>query len=314
MPRCEVVRLLASDNGDRVTGVHLLRHDNGSSSELSYEANLVVDATGRSGRATTWLTELGYQPPTEELVPVGVKYVTQRLRIAPDALGRIRLVLVGAQATRPSTLFFFAQEDNWWSLTAGGYEGHHPPTDREPLLEFIRTMVPEWIFTAVRDAEPLTQPVTHRFPANLRRRYEHVPRFPAGLVVFGDAVCSFNPVYGQGMTVAAMQAVALCDCLAKGENDLPRRFFRAAAKPIDVAWQFAAGADLALPQVPGGPPATARMANSYVDWLLTAAEQDAALAEAFFRVTGFVDPPARLFRPSVVRRGIAGNWRRRVPL
>src|SRR5262245_58636055 len=100
-------------------------------------------------------------------------------------------------------------------------------------------------------------------PSSRWRRYDKMTRFPAGLLVVGDAVCSFNPIYGQGMTVAALQALALGDCLRQRNNDLAQRFFRAASKKIQGAWQMAVGADLALPQVDGARSPLMRLSNAY---------------------------------------------------
>ena len=131
-----------------------------------------------------------------------------------------------------------------------------------------------------------------------------------GFLSIGDSVMSFNPLYGQGMTVAALQALALRDSLAAGDADLARRYFRAAAKPIEVAWQLAVGGDLALPQVPGELPRLARVTNRYVDRVLTAAEHDPLLAERFFRVSALLDPPASLLHPRTVARVLTGGRRR----
>ena len=127
-------------------------------------------------------------------------------------------------------------------------------------------------------------------------------RFPEGLVVLGDAICSFNPVYGQGMTVAALQAQALRDCLREGTTNLARRYFRAAAKPIGVAWQFAVGADLSLPEVEGHRSLAVRLSNKYVDRLQTAAESDIEVSEQLTRVVSLLDPPATLLHPKMLLR------------
>jgi len=144
-----------------------------------------------------------------------------------------------------------------------------------------------------------------------RKSYDKMRRFPEGLLVCGDAICSFNPIYGQGMSVAALDAVALRDCLRRGVTDLPRRFFRAAAKSIGVAWQIAAGSDLAFPEVEGRRTPSVRMTSRLVDWVQAAAESDPVVGGQFFRVTALVDPPVRLLHPSFLYRVATVNLRRR---
>jgi 2-polyprenyl-6-methoxyphenol hydroxylase-like FAD-dependent oxidoreductase len=153
-----------------------------------------------------------------------------------------------------------------------------------------------------RAAEPLSKVVHHRVRSNRWRRYDKLRRLPDGLLVVGDAVASFNPIYGQGMTVAAIEATVLRDCLLRGDRGLTRRFFRASAGNIRVAWQTAVGSDLALPEVVGPRPMSMRISNAFLERVLTATEADLVVAGQFMRVTAMIDPPTRLLRPSVLLR------------
>jgi hypothetical protein len=153
--------------------------------------------------------------------------------------------------------------------------------------------------------------VIYRYPANLRRRYGRLTRFPKNYLAFADAVCNFNPVYGQGMTVAAEEAVLLGECLAAGTDDLTRRFFNAAEAAIDIPWNIAVGNDLRHPQVSGARSPKVRFINWYVGKLHMAARHDGRLATAFLAVANLKARPERLLRPSVVLRVIWSNLVRR---
>jgi 2-polyprenyl-6-methoxyphenol hydroxylase-like FAD-dependent oxidoreductase len=150
--------------------------------------------------------------------------------------------------------------------------------------------------------ESLDEIVTHAFPASRRRRYERLTRFPLGLAPLGDAISSFNPVYGQGMSVAALQAVALRQSLSSGIDRQSQRYLKASSRIVDVAWDLAIGSDLSLPEVEGERPILTRLSNAWAERILRAAEHDPAVAEVFGAVTDLLAPPTALLRPRFVWR------------
>ncbi len=304
----DVVDLTSTTARDRVTGARIRSRDGDAERVLT--SDLVVDATGRGARTPAFLDALGYRRPTEDQVAVRVVYSSQLLRIPPDTLNEL-IVLVGAVPGRPTGMALFAYENSTWMFTVFGMAGHEPPTEPAEMLTFAEGLAPAHVLAAIGAAEPLTEVCRFRYPESRWRRYDKMQRFPAGLVVIGDAICSFNPIYGQGMTVAALEALALQRCLLRGDDGLARRYFRAATKPIGVAWQFAVGGDLNLPEVEGPRPLSLRLTNRYVDRLQTAAESDIVVAEQFLKVTSLIDAPSRLLHPKLMRRAATASLHRR---
>jgi 2-polyprenyl-6-methoxyphenol hydroxylase-like FAD-dependent oxidoreductase len=286
VPGSEVTALLHTTAKDRVSGVRVRRAVDATEHDLT--ADLVVDATGRSGRTTVWLGDLGYQPAPEEKLPVDLMYASRFVRPAPGAMGPLRALLVSPRPGHPRALGALEVEGGRWMVTPAGYTGHHPPTDGPGWEAYVRSVAPAHIADGLLSGERLTQAVTHRFPANRRRRYEKVSRFPAGFLVVGDAACSFNPLYGQGMTVAAMEAEALRACFVRGKGADAR--------------DFATGADLSLPEVRGRRTPKVRAGVAYTEQLQAAASVDPVVTETFLRVLGFLDPPTALLGPSFARR------------
>ncbi|GAA2631550.1 FAD-dependent oxidoreductase [Actinomadura fulvescens] len=289
----DAVGLAATDG--RVTGA---RVDDGHG-ERVLDADLVVDALGRGARNAAWLAELGYPaPPTDEL-HVDIGYSSRLLRTPHDALGPDKAMLIGPKPGLSRAMALFKVEgDSRWLLTLVGY-ADHPPTDDEGFMDFARTVVPDETFAMLKESEPLSEIRRFRFPTSRRRRYDKLRSFPEGLLVAGDAICSFNPIYGQGMSVAAMQAEALRRTLAGGDHDLARRYFRAVARLVAPVWRLAVQADLAIPEIQAPRPLSFRLTNAYVERLQRATSLDEAAASRFFRVTSLVDPPSRLFGPAM---------------
>jgi 2-polyprenyl-6-methoxyphenol hydroxylase-like FAD-dependent oxidoreductase len=304
----DVVALVSAPARGRVTGARVCARDDGAEQVLN--ADLVVDATGRGARTPAFLETLGYGRPTEDCLGVNLAYSSQMLRLPPGTLTEA-MVLIGPVPGRPTGMVLFRNENNTWMFTVFGMVHREPPADLAGMVTFIEDFAPAHVLAAIRAGEPLTTGARYRVPSSQWRRYDKLRRFPDGLLVIGDAICSFNPIYGQGMTVAVFEALALQRSLARGENGLARRYFRAASRTVGVAWQLATGSDLTLPEVDGARPLPVRIANGYVDRVLGAAESDVIVAEHFAKVIGFLEPPTQLFHPTLVARVAAAGLRRR---
>jgi 2-polyprenyl-6-methoxyphenol hydroxylase-like FAD-dependent oxidoreductase len=280
--QCDVVGLLATPDCARVTGLRMQRAS-GLIEEVA--ADLVVDASGAGTKSPAWLAMLGYAAPEEETVRVVV--ITE----PPNPRGGVALAIEGDR----------------WIVSAAGYFGQHPPADEQGFLDYLGDMPNPALRDLVRAAEPISDFKTFKFAGSVRRRYERLKRFPDGYLVFGDAVSRFNPVFGQGMTSAALQAAALRDCLAANAAPLWLRFFRAAARIVDVPWSIAVGADLAFAQAEGPRGPMVNFLNWYIAKLHRAAHRDPALALAFHKVSNLVAAPPTLLRPGIVWRVLRGN-------
>ncbi|MFR9801144.1 FAD-dependent oxidoreductase [Pseudonocardia sp. RS010] len=308
---CDVVGLATGtvgSGGDRVVGARILRRADGSAEQV-LAADLVVDATGRGSRVPTWLDDLGRGRPRAERVGVDIRYASRVLRLPPDALGGDLAVLTGPTPAHPRGGALAAIEGGHHLLTLFGMGDDAPPRDPDGFGAFARSLQFPDIADAVAEARPLSDPVPYRFPAAVRHSYHRVRDLPAGLLVVGDALCSFNPIYGQGVTVAALEALALRRHLAGGAGVRSAAVRRDLAGAGRAAWDLATGADLAFPAVEGRRGAATRFSGAYVARLQAAAADDPVLARAFVRVTGLVDPPPALLRPGVAARVLAQRAR-----
>ncbi len=297
-----VTGLLSGEGAKSVGGVTVRRRAQ-DAPERRLVADLVVDASGRGSRAPAWLEEMGYERPEEERIEIGVGYTTRVYRSRPDDLSGVKFVIIEPTPGRERSIgAMFRMEDDRWIVTLGGWLGERAPTDEAGFVEFARKLPAPDIHEVIKDAEPLGEAVKFNFPANLRRRYERVSRLPEGYLVTGDALCSFNPIYGQGMSVAALEAETLEGSLADGLEGLPRRFYRRVSEVVDVPWKLAAGADFAHPGVTGSRALMTGIVNWYVGHVRRAISRDVEVCRAFTMVTGLLEPPRALFRPKIALR------------
>jgi 2-polyprenyl-6-methoxyphenol hydroxylase-like FAD-dependent oxidoreductase len=284
---------------------------------LRVSADLVIDAAGRASRTPEWLVLLGYPPPAVDEVHCGIGYTTRVYRRRVKHLGGDMGAIVAPKPPRDQRMgFILAMEGNRWMVTAGGWNGNHAPTDPRGYLEFVRQLARPDIYDVIRDAEALTEPTKFEFPSSLRRRYEKLTQFPGNYLVMGDSISSFNPLYGQGMSVATLEALALEDCLRTQPNveQLWRPFFKEAGRIIDTPWMIAAGSDFAYEGVTGTAPRGIGFTNWYMARVHKAAARDQTVCRAFFDVANLLRPAPTLFHPSIIARVWRECWALRGPL
>jgi len=297
LDRSDVTGLTA--DGARVTGV-TVQHRGGVPPEVA-PADLVVDSSGRSSQSVARLGELGFAPPSESQVAVDVSYATRHFRLDPPHLDGDSGIGMAPGPSSPRSGFMGVQEDGTWIVTLAGYGDDVPPLDPDGFLDFVKSFPAPDMYDALRTAEPVDDGVRYRIPTTVRRHYS-ADDLPSNYLPFADAICSFNPIYGQGMSVAAVEATILRDCLQSGRAHLARRFLRGANRCIDAAWTLTVDNDLRIPAVPGRRSARVRLVNAYTSRLDRAASVDPAVGSAFLRVTHLLDRPGSLLRPATVLR------------
>ncbi|MGW0949082.1 FAD-dependent oxidoreductase [Streptomyces sp. NPDC002623] len=298
-PEVVVTEPVTTSDGARVIGVRVIA---GGEEITIDDADVVVDASGRGSRTRHWLGRLGYPEAEEQRIETQVTYVTRRYRRTPDQLDGRYGTAVAAYPGRTRGGFALAQENDAWALNISGLFGAVPPMDHDGMVAWAAELDCQDVATLLRTAAPLGDPVKMRYPASTRWRYDRMSRFPAGFLVTGDAMCSFNPIYGQGMTVAALEATILGRLLKDGSEDLAAQFFTESAAVIDVPWNTVAANDLRFPDAVGDRSALDPERGAYLDRLRAAAVADPVLTTAFLRVTQLMDTPAALFEPEIAAR------------
>ena len=293
-------------DAQRVTGVYL---DSDTDEPDFVAADVVVDAAGRGTRLPVWLERWGYQRPTEKTVEVGIGYASHQFRL-PEGAIRERVIVAGASRQQPLGLGLLGYEDGTWTLTTFGVAKVEPPRTFPEMVTLAKELLPERISTALDRAEPVGEAAFHRYPTSRWRRYHKLDRFPAGIVPLGDAVASFDPTYGQGMTMTAIQAGHLRRALADGTGkDLAREVNRATAKTTYPVWTMTAIGDLTFHHATAQSPWWFGPVGGLFEQFLGAAETDTVLAEWFLRRFSLLDSLYMVPTAGLVGRAVRHNIR-----
>jgi len=291
--------------GDTVTGVRIINRTNGTGSAM--QSRLVVDATGRGSRTPHFLEVHGFGAVPVQQIPSAWGYSSQLLHLPPRSIAE-RMVFINAGNTAPGALLLAYENNTWMLAIAQPAECGSPPADFTTMMDMAEHLLPPTITAAIRGGTPAGAFSIARSTAATWRRYDRNSRHPEGLIIAGDALCSLNPLHGQGMTVAALQALVLRDCLRTGQTNLPQRFYRAAADHIAPVWAMNRATDTAP-----SPAAAHTIGHRIATWtqrtVARAASLDMAVTEPILRVRGLIDPPARLRDPSLFGKVLLANIR-----
>lgn len=300
---------LVSD-GQRVTGVQIRSKTAGQPQTLA--ADLIVDASGRTSKTPTWLPEIGYDAPAETVIDAHVGYAGRRYRKPADFAEDWRFMLVGAEPpTKGRQGVIYEEEAGVWMVMLAGLMEDYPPTqDEAAFLDFAYSVEPAF-HAAISQAEPLSEIFGYRRTENCLRHYDQLARWPDRFVVLGDAAYAFNPIYGQGMTVAAMSAVALGKLLAAAQtlDGVAQRFQQQLPQIVEPALLLATGADLEWIGYPPNQPLATRARQWYLSRLLDAIPTDRTVHQTFSNVQNLLQPPTTFLRPRIIARVLAHWWR-----
>jgi 2-polyprenyl-6-methoxyphenol hydroxylase-like FAD-dependent oxidoreductase len=303
----EVIGLLLNETKTRVAGVRT-RARSGNHAVTEIAATLVVDASGRDSDAPRWLEAWGYSAPKEESVTSKPGYATRIYAIPANRKDAWKAMYI--QPSAPDLKrggVVVPMEGNRWHVTMFGMAGDYPPTTEAGFLEYAQSLPDQSIYEAIKDAEPLTEVWSFRRGENRLRHYDQLSRYVEGFLVFGDAVYALNPVYGQGMTVAALGAMEMDKCLREQQtagdlSGLAKRFQKRFAAVIAGPWQMATGEDRRwnVDENITPPDFVTRMMQSYIGKLIQITLTDAKVTEAFFHVQHMIAPPTLFFRRDIL--------------
>ncbi|BAW79802.1 monooxygenase FAD-binding protein [Candidatus Nitrosoglobus terrae] len=299
-----VINLQTTPDKQRIIGVQVRSKDDGGIKNIA--ADLVIDASGHGSKSPFWLEKLGYPRLKEAKVGIYLGYGSRLYQPPLNFKPNWKLLAIYPQAPL-STKFgvIFPVEKDRWLVTLGGVLRDYPPEDEQGFLQFAQALDHPSIYQAIQNATPLTPVAKYRLPTYTRRYYEQLREFPENFLVIGDAICNFNPLYGQGITVCALEANALNTCLQQANEDLSQlsqKYFKKAAYIIDHAWEMATIADFFYPKTEGKRPWGHLLIGWYNTQIFQLSAYDPKVATTFYEVIHFLKSPTALFHPYILTK------------
>jgi len=298
--------LITSEDKSHVIGLYAEDAEN-RSKQLCVSADLVVDASGRGSKVPQWLEKLNYARPEQTVVKIDLSY-SSRVFEAPSApLGDWKaLVLNPLLGKSMRAGYVFPLENNQVLITLAGYSGDRSPQTNETFLEYAQGLAMPDVYNVIKALKPLTDVKSYSVPIIHRNHYEKLKHLPAGLVVMGDAFCGFDPVFGQGMSVAVREAVILDQMLTQGSisqsTRFVRQFYAGIAKALAAPWMLTSSEDFRLPKTEGKRSFILPLLHWYSGRVFLLSASDKEVYSAFRDVMHMLRGPAHLFKPSIIAK------------
>lgn len=296
-------------DGPRVAGVRYVPE--GGTEAVTATADFVVDAMGRSSRVSDWLEAAGWPRPPMRRMPIKLNYATAMFAYDEAISDQWSVIAqVSPDDGRPARIGGVLRvEGDRWIMLIAGYGDDRPGRDAADYVARCRNDFPAVFGDIAERGRMLGDVVTYHQADSRRRDFHELDRLPAGLAVAGDAIASFNPVYGQGMTSAALHASCLSTYLRSNPRlDEPARaYFDRVAVVVDAAWQVSTFADLELPHVDGPYPRGYRLIRWFSGQVFKASMTDAVTNDRLARITTMLAHPRQLARPSTILRAVRVN-------
>jgi 2-polyprenyl-6-methoxyphenol hydroxylase-like FAD-dependent oxidoreductase len=303
LDRCGVLNLVAADDGS----VAAVEYEDDQGLHKQLDADLVVDASGRGSLTLSFLKETRHLQPEQTSIGVDINYATAVFAASEFPEWKLTIVLPDDRTSGKTGFLFRIEGDRWMALVG---ERHAPPLpeDIEGFMAQVRQLRTSTMSDVLERATPIGKVQRFAFRESSWRHYERLDDFPEGLLPIGDAICRFTPVYGQGMTVAAMEACILKRLLQTSTDTrstlagLGKAFFAGVLPVIEGAWSMSAIPDFAYPKTRGERPADLQETLQFNAALVRAAASDPDIHARMLRVRHFIDPPSVLREPAIARR------------
>ena len=297
--RCEALEPLVTETRSTFSGLKVYHRDQSEHAVVELEGDLIVDASGRTSKGLNWIAALGYAMPEETIIDAHIGYATRLYRRPANFSADWKSMLVRSRP--PFGLrggVIYPIENGQWMVNVAGAGDERPPLNDSSLLDYTRTFIHPALHDAIKDAEPISVMHTYQRTENRLRHFDRLTRWPENFIMLGDAACVFNPVYGQGMSVAALEARSLDRWLSTSQSALA--FQHQLMKVVRGPWLMATTEDLRLAHVEGALPSRFEsLYQRYIDEFVWLCGSDPQAAEAFMGVTQLIKPPTAMFAPTL---------------